>query len=125
MKESETIDENNNSSSRNANSGENNVSGINKIINNNIISYFNRKTNGERRRDININFYNIINNIDRLRNYIRVRALRFFVNKTYDNKSVNRLTLYCFEYYIDFRSSIELYAKLQLSSIYKYLVYIS
>ena len=99
-------------SSRNTNSDKNNVSEANKITNSNIISYFNRKTNDERRRDIDINLYNIINNIDRLENYIRVRALRFFANKIYDNKNVNRLTLYYFEYYIDFKSSIELYTKL-------------
>ena len=125
MRESEIVDENNDLSNRDTNSGENNVSEINKIINNDIILYFNYKTNGERRRDINTNFYNIINNIDRLKNYIRIRALRFFANKIYNNKSVNRLTLYYFEYYIDFRSSIELYAKLQLSSVHKYLIYIS
>ena len=111
-------------SNRDANNDENNVSETNKIINNDIISYSNRKTNDERRRDINANLYNIINNIDRLRNYIRVRALRFFADKTYDNKNVNRLTLCYFEYYINFKSSIELYAKLQLSSVYKCLVYI-
>ena len=94
------------------NNDKSDASEANKIINNNIISYFDRKTNNERRRDININLYNIINEIDRLRNYIRVRALRFFVNETYSEKSVNRFTLYYFEYYIDFRSSIELYTKL-------------
>ena len=97
---------------------------MNEIIDNNIVTQFNRKTNFKKRKNMNIDFYNIINDNAKMRNYIRLRALKFFINTIYNKINVNQLILYCFKCYKNFKFFIELYVELQLSSVYKNLIYI-
>ena len=88
------------------------VSEINKIVNNNIVTQFDRKTNFERRKNINADLYNIINNIAIMKNYIRLRAFKFFVNTIYNKINVNRFILYYFKCYKNSKFFIKLYIEL-------------
>ena len=60
---------------------------------------------------MNVNLYNIINNIEKKDNCIRFRLLRYFTNKTY-KKNDNRSTFYCFEYNEFFKTSINFHKNL-------------
>lgn len=97
---------------------------INEIIDNNIITQFSHKTDFKRRKNINVNFYNIINNNARARDCIRLRALKFFANTIYNKANVNRLISYYFKCHKNFKSFIESHVELQSSSVYESLIYI-
>ena len=68
---------------------ENNVNKMNNIVNNKIIIKFDYKINFKKCKNMNINFYNIINNIERVKNYIQLRVFKFFVNMIYNKININ------------------------------------
>ena len=106
------------------NINKNDINKINNIINNNIIIKFNYKTNFKKYKNININFYNIINNIKYIKNYIRLYIFKFFINTIYNKANINLFIFYYFKYYENFKILINLYIKLQLLIINKNLIYI-
>lgn len=113
-----SADENNDPSSRDADGGKGDVSGADEATVNGITSQSGRKTDGERRRDMDAGLYDIINGTGRLGDCIRLRALRFFADATYDGEGVDRPTPCCSECHADFRSSIEPHAELQPPSVH-------
>ena len=54
----------------NVNIDKNDVNEMNNIVDNNIIIKFDYKTNFKKYKNINVNFYNIINNIKCVKNCI-------------------------------------------------------
>lgn len=65
------------------------INEINEIVDNNIITQFNRKTNFEKYKNMNVNLYNIINNNAKTRDCIRLRAFKFFINMIYNKANVD------------------------------------
>ena len=61
---------------------------------------------------MNVNLYNIINNIEKKDNYIRFRLLRYFANEMYKKKNDDRSTFCCFEYNKSFKTLINFYENL-------------
>ena len=97
---------------------------VDQTIDNNINQQFNRRSNVERRRDMNIDLYNIINNIEKKNNYIRLRLLRYFANETYKKKNDDRSTSCCFECNELFKTLTDFHKNLQSPTVYENAIYI-
>ena len=61
---------------------------------------------------MNVDLYNIINDIKKKNNCIRFRLLRYFANEIYKKENDNRSTFYCFEYNELFKTLTDFYKNL-------------
>ena len=73
---------------------------------------------------MNVNLYNIINDIEKKNDCIRLRLLRYFANETYKKKNDNRSIFCYFEYNESFKTLTDFYENLQPPIVYKNIIYI-
>ena len=73
---------------------------------------------------MNVDFYNIINDIEKENGCIRFRLLRYFANEMYEKRDDNRLTFCCFECNEFFKTLTDFYENLQSSIVYENAIYI-
>ena len=74
---------------------------------------------------MNVDLYDIINDIEKKDDCIRFRLLKYFANETYKKRNDNRSTFCCFEYNEFFKTLTDSYKDLQPSIVYENAIYIS